>query len=186
MDTLLNSNKLDKYTLWKDGSISVDPSFVYDYIEILDRVHVTEYTPDILQYNKLVKNPLTIKTECNIPNIEWTLPLEYQELNILEFILHKHQKHQNLYSWTDQEYTNRNNRLVLEYKLFNKKGLSDLIKTLIYIINTLSSQKQVWGTGRGSSVSSYLLYVIGLHDVDSYEYDLDITDFIKMEKNNVK
>jgi DNA polymerase III alpha subunit len=36
----------------------------------------------------------------------------------------------------------------------------------------------VWGIGRGSSVSSYVLYVLGVHDVDSYAYDLDIGDFL--------
>jgi len=37
----------------------------------------------------------------------------------------------------------------------------------------------VWGVGRGSSVSSYLLYLIGVHKVDSYKYRLDIKEFLK-------
>jgi DNA polymerase III alpha subunit len=37
----------------------------------------------------------------------------------------------------------------------------------------------VWGVGRGSSVSSYILYLIGVHKVNSILYKLDINDFLR-------
>ena len=37
----------------------------------------------------------------------------------------------------------------------------------------------VWGVGRGSSVSSYVLFLMGVHKVDSMKYNLDIKDFLK-------
>jgi len=37
----------------------------------------------------------------------------------------------------------------------------------------------VWGVGRGSSVASYVLYLIGVHKIDSMYFDLDITEFLK-------
>jgi DNA polymerase III alpha subunit len=37
----------------------------------------------------------------------------------------------------------------------------------------------VWGVGRGSSVSSYVLYLLGVHRVNSLYYDLDIHEFLR-------
>ena len=48
-----------------------------------------------------------------------------------------------------------------------------------YIIDTLRENNIVWGVGRGSSVSSYMLYLIGVHKVDSIKYNLNINEFIR-------
>jgi len=37
----------------------------------------------------------------------------------------------------------------------------------------------MWGVGRGSSVSSYILYLIGVHKIDSIKYDLDYKEFLR-------
>jgi DNA polymerase-3 subunit alpha len=37
----------------------------------------------------------------------------------------------------------------------------------------------VWGVGRGSSVASFVLYKIGIHRINSIEYDLPIEEFFK-------
>ncbi len=37
----------------------------------------------------------------------------------------------------------------------------------------------IWGVGRGSSVASYVLYLIGIHKVDSMYYDLPINEFLR-------
>jgi DNA polymerase III alpha subunit len=37
----------------------------------------------------------------------------------------------------------------------------------------------VWGVGRGSSVSSYVLYLLNVHRIDSIKYNLDYQDFLR-------
>ena len=37
----------------------------------------------------------------------------------------------------------------------------------------------IWGVGRGSSVASYVLYLIGIHKIDSMYYDLPINEFLR-------
>ncbi len=37
----------------------------------------------------------------------------------------------------------------------------------------------IWGVGRGSSVSSYVLYKLGIHRIDSIFYDLDVEEFLR-------
>ena len=66
-----------------------------------------------------------------------------------------------------------------EIKIYKNLELMDVLATLIYIINTLVDNNIVWGVGRGSSVSSYVLYLIGVHDIDSFKYDLKIEDFLR-------
>jgi DNA polymerase III alpha subunit len=33
--------------------------------------------------------------------------------------------------------------------------------------------------GRGSSIASYVLYLLGVHRIDSYKFNLDIKEFLK-------
>jgi DNA polymerase III alpha subunit len=37
----------------------------------------------------------------------------------------------------------------------------------------------IWGVGRGSSVASYVLYLLGVHRIDSMFYDLDPSEFLR-------
>jgi DNA polymerase III alpha subunit len=55
----------------------------------------------------------------------------------------------------------------------------DLLFYLKYLVDTMRENKIVWGVGRGSSVASYVLYLIGVHKIDSIKYELDINEFLK-------
>jgi DNA polymerase III alpha subunit len=46
-------------------------------------------------------------------------------------------------------------------------------------VETMRVNNIVWGVGRGSSVASYVLYLIGVHKIDSMYYDLDIEEFLR-------
>ncbi len=63
--------------------------------------------------------------------------------------------------------------------MFEERGLMPVLQLLIYIIDTMRKYNKLWGVGRGSSVSSYVLYLLGVHKVDSYKYNLDIKEFLK-------
>jgi DNA polymerase III alpha subunit len=47
------------------------------------------------------------------------------------------------------------------------------------MVDVMREQDIVWGVGRGSSVASYVLYLIGVHKIDSLYYDLDIAEFLR-------
>ena len=55
----------------------------------------------------------------------------------------------------------------------------ELLHFMKYLVDTLRKNNVVWGVGRGSSVASYILYLIGVHKVDSIKYNLDINEFLK-------
>ncbi len=57
--------------------------------------------------------------------------------------------------------------------------MTKVLNLLLYLVDHFRTNKIVWGVGRGSSVASYILYLIGIHKVDSIKYDLDIGEFLK-------
>lgn len=173
--------ELNDRTLWFDGDITVDPDVLLDYVEVVDNVHVTEMTPDIVQYNSLCtgSDRVTVKESLNPFDHSWKLPDEYKKLNLVKYIVAKLEQLDAIEQYTDEEFDVRLERAMLELKQYQKLGLTNLVRTLIYIVDVFERDNVVWGPGRGSSVSSYVLYLIGIHDVDSVLFELDLQDFMK-------
>jgi len=54
-----------------------------------------------------------------------------------------------------------------------------LLQYLKYLVDIMRKQNIVWGVGRGSSVASFVLFLIGVHKINSLYYDLNIDEFLK-------
>ena len=67
----------------------------------------------------------------------------------------------------------------MELAMFKERGLYPILQLLIYVIDVMRYHKLVWGVGRGSSVASFVLYILGVHKIDSHKYNLDIKEFLK-------
>ncbi len=74
-------------------------------------------------------------------------------------------------------------RVSLELELYIKNGMYDMLHCMKYIVDTLRENNVLWGVGRGSSVASYVLFLIGVHKIDSVKYNLPIDEFFKGEQN---
>jgi len=98
---------------------------------------------------------------------KWHMPDEYKELDIAEYIL----------SLCTQEYELQ--RVAEELLLYQERDLFDLLRYLKYLVDTLRKNNLVWGVGRGSSVASYVLFLLGVHKINSLYYDLSIDEFLK-------
>lgn len=98
---------------------------------------------------------------------EWVFPKIYQQINVLEWLLNKCK--------TEKEIA----RVKEEYKLYEERNLIMLLRLFIFLVDYMRKNKFLWGVGRGSSVSSYILYLIGVHKVDSLLYNLDICEYLK-------
>jgi DNA polymerase III alpha subunit len=97
----------------------------------------------------------------------WHMPESYYQINVLQWLLEKCQ--------TDEERM----RVQLEYDLFEKKRFIRVLQFLIYFVDTLRANNIVWGVGRGSSVASFCLFLIGVHKINPLLYNLDITEFLR-------
>lgn len=98
---------------------------------------------------------------------DWFIPEHYKNLNIVEYIL-------SLCN-SDIEF----DRVGKELILYQEKNLFDLLRYLKYLVDVMREHNIVWGVGRGSSVSSYVLFLLGVHKINSIEYDLPIDEFLK-------
>ena len=72
-------------------------------------------------------------------------------------------------------------RLLQEIELYKNHNLIPVLRAMKYVVDTLRSNGIVWGVGRGSSVASYVLFIIGIHKIDSVKYKLPINEFFKGE-----
>lgn len=70
-------------------------------------------------------------------------------------------------------------RVLEEMVLYEERNLVPLLQLMMYLVDHFRRNKIVWGVGRGSSVSSYCLYLIGVHKVNSLKYGLEIAEFLK-------
>jgi DNA polymerase III alpha subunit len=70
-------------------------------------------------------------------------------------------------------------RVEMELTEYKARNLYPVLKVLIYIIDTMRRNNLVWGIGRGSSIASYVLFLLGVHKVNSIKYNLDIKEFLK-------
>ena len=142
---------------------------------------VYRFGPDVLLYStsedtqlQLYKSTVDLEhlpypvPKISIDKNNWFIPLEYQNLDI-----------ENFSTCPKDNY----NRLELEISLFKKHNMLTLLKTMKYIVDTLRKNNIVWGVGRGSSVASYVLFLLGVHKIDSVKYDLPIEEFFKGETN---
>lgn len=170
--------KLKDRTLWFDGDSSYDGEELENIILKHDIKYVNDITPQVVQYNNFVRieDKIKIKTHCKSLNVNWNIPTQYLELDVSDYVITK--LIDTTKSLEETEFNNRTQRVLQELELYNNKGLFSFLRAVIYIINTLTQHDVVWGVGRGSSVASYVLYLIGVHDVDSYMYDLSINEFL--------
>ena len=66
-----------------------------------------------------------------------------------------------------------------ELEEFRARNMLPLLKVLKYLVDTFQNNNIVWGVGRGSSVASYALFLIGIHKIDSIKYNLDWREFLR-------
>ena len=70
-------------------------------------------------------------------------------------------------------------RVSQELELFSQYGMINVLFYCKYLVDTMRANNIVWGVGRGSAVASYVLYLIGMHKINSIKYELDINEFLK-------
>jgi DNA polymerase III alpha subunit len=123
-----------------------------------------EQVPELVEY---MFTDMTVEEFDVMKQNSWYMPDEYKNLDIAEYIL----------SLCDTDA--KLQRCGEELLLFQERNLFDLLRYLKYLVDTLRSHNMIWGVGRGSSVSSYVLYLLGVHRIDSMFYDLDPSEFLR-------
>lgn len=159
--------------LWFDGTSEVSPDEVPNLflcgLNISD-IAISSENEDTLQFNSLSDELLTNKKENKTIEKAWNIPQEYVSLDIEQFAIQK-LKDKNIFN---KKYIERLNTELHQIK---KRDLSNLFKSLIYLVDKLKEKEIVWGVGRGSSCASLILFLIGLHLVDPVFFNISETEF---------
>ena len=172
--------------LMKTDSLGIPRFSNQDLIDMIysghaDKCHVVLCDPsdDIDKFNSAMEDqgmsplqkyiPLDVdqKTFDGVCQSEWFMPDEYKNMNVFEYCVKKTEK--------PHEYK----RVDEELEEFRNRGMIDLLRYMIYLVDFMRENNIVWGVGRGSSVASYVLYLIGVHKIDSIQYGLDWREFLR-------
>jgi DNA polymerase III alpha subunit len=151
---LLYQNKSTK-DLLVDSS---DPD-IKKYLELQDSLDL----PELVAYQPLFKS---IEEFDQYNQNNWYMPDEYKSMDIEGYLVYKCPK---------ENYQ----RLIDELQEYRSRNMLDLLRWLKYLIDTCRQHNIVWGVGRGSSVSSYVLFLLDVHKIDSVKYNLDWHDFLR-------
>lgn len=131
----------------------------------------TKDTEKLSQFEKIVLTD-SVNRDYSIEEFDqtlqqnWLMPNEYQNMDIEGFLVH---------SCPKEHY----DRLIEELQEFRARNMLDLLRWLKYLVDTCRKNNIVWGVGRGSSVSSYVLYLIGVHRIDPIKYKLNWREFLR-------
>jgi DNA polymerase III alpha subunit len=153
-DLLYKNPKLDISLFQVEDSIEYNRSVaeLHAELDLLDNYHKIDQTVEEFD-NQLQRN--------------WHMPEEYKQLDITSYVL----------GLCKEDYELQ--RVGQELLLYQERDLFDLLRYLKYLVDTLRKNNVVWGVGRGSSVASYVLFLLGVHKIDSLYYNLDIDEFLK-------
>ena len=138
---------------------------------------IVEDCEETRKYNQYNNNSLILYTDQlraqsvneydELATSNWFTPKEFTDIDIKKWLLAR--------CSTDDE----RDRVLQELNIYNERNLYPLLYHLIFLVDHFRKNNVVWGVGRGSSVASYVLYLIGIHKVNSIKYNLEINEFLR-------
>jgi DNA polymerase III alpha subunit len=170
-------SELADRTLWYDGTIEVDPQTVEQLLMLgvsPSDIAVTEVDDEITRFNQLANCNIQEKHALKPLDFGWRIPQEYLAFDVDDYIAVLRQS----IPANDVDYDRRITRLDNELAEFKRRNLIFLLRTIVYVTDTLRAKRILWGVGRGSSCASYILYLVGLHCVDPVKYNIPMNEFL--------
>ena len=159
----------DAFDALYTGSISNLNNLKFEDQQTVDQFNqALAYNADDLNRLEIYEKPgISLSDFDKNKQDQWFMPKEYRDINIIEWMLDR--------TTNETEYQ----RVVSELELFVQHDMLVVLNYLKYLVDTMRANNVVWGVGRGSSVASYCLYLLGVHKVNSIKYELDIREFLR-------
>lgn len=154
IDLMLCGNSIDGITITDQNEVAK-----------FNTNHNAVYECSIL--NDCVSELVSEEMFHQIQSSTWNIPIKYTQIDVEKYVL----------DLCVDEY--EINRVMEEITLYKERDMVPVLQFLIYLVDYFRENGYIWGVGRGSSVASYCLYLIGVHKIDSIKYKLDIREFLK-------
>jgi hypothetical protein len=146
---------------------SLNQMLVDATVDLEKSATLLDCVPALINYDSLNDPEETLEDFDRRLQQTWHMPDSYKQLDIAQHILDL--------CTTDAELQRCGHELLL----YQERGLFNLLRFLKYLVDTMTANHVIWGVGRGSSVSSYVLYKLGVHRINSMFYELDVEEFLR-------
>lgn len=153
--------------LMRGQSMQVNGMLVDATVDLETAALMLEHVPTFIKYNELALQAVTVEEFDSANQSNWLMPDQYKNLDIAEHVLNLCESEAAL------------QRVGEELLLYQARDLFDLLRYLKFLVDIMKQNNLIWGVGRGSSVASYVLYLLGVHRIDSLHYNLDIAEFLR-------
>lgn len=175
MNGLLN---LHNRVIDDNGNVVYFPDSLVELLykgEIPSEILFPKDDPDVVAFNKYAyenyddleyKLPEKLLTHEERKD-NWFYPDKYDQIDLVQYFIQL---------CTSQEQIDR---VTMELELYRQKGFEKFLRCCIFLSDRIKENGWVIGVGRGSSCSSYCLFLLQIHLVDSLKYKLDIREFLK-------
>ena len=150
------------HDLTKFNGVQVDPP-----VDLESATLILSHIPEFIKYDKYVEENLSVEEFDHRNQQHWFMPEEYKQLDIAKLVLDL--------CVTPAELQRVGHELIL----YQERNLFDLLRYLKYLVDVMKTNRMIWGVGRGSSVASHVLYLLGVHRVNSLFYELDPEEFLR-------
>lgn len=182
--------KLNARDLWVDGSSSLNINAMCDKIlegdlDFLTSGMVSENTKkEIQKFTSLtnIETPkISVKShpDNSVLDTSFSLPEKYMNMNVQKRVISGFKKRHRNSTMSAGERDKRLYRIADEIERYLEMGLYDVLRCISYIIDRFKESGVIWGPGRGSACCSYILYLLEVHDIDSFSFELDIDEFLR-------
>ena len=148
--------------IWQLDRVVLDPAVD---LELL--IHRLEDPRAVLTWTFPEADDVAVPEFDHVRQSHWFMPDEYKNMDIAKHVLELCSTQQQL------------QRAGEELLLYQAHDLFDLLRYMKYLVDVMRDNQVIWGVGRGSSVASYVLYLLGVHRIDSLYYDLDPKEFLR-------
>ena len=140
----------------------VDPG-----VNIESVIHLIEDPGQLVSWTFPYDSDISVPDWDSAQQRNWHMPDQDQQLDIAEHMIAMCDTPEKL------------QRVGNELLLYQERGLFNLLRYLKYLVDVMRDNRVIWGVGRGSSTASYVLYLLGVHQIDSMYYDLDVSEFLR-------
>jgi DNA polymerase III alpha subunit len=158
-------NSVDIFKFLYQGKLTNLKDLTVDYTEDIEQLEQTAgFT--FQKFNEQLDN-ISIEDFDQALQSDWFMPPEYTEFDVEEWCLQK---------CTTSE---QKQRVLDEMDAYIERGMLPLLQWTKHFVDTCQANGIVWGVGRGSSVASFVLFLLGVHQIDSVKYNLDWQEFLR-------
>lgn len=136
-------------------------------VDIAQLANAVEDAGVLTKWSRSKNDQIPVADWDQLQQQNWYMPESYKNLDIAKHVLSLCKNDEQL------------QRCGQELLMYQEKNLFGLLKYLKYLVDVMQQNNVIWGVGRGSSVASYVLFLLGVHKIDSIYYDLDPAEFLR-------